>query len=291
MEPVSGNYSQRKAKTFYISTIISISLVLLMLGLLGLILVHARKLSDYVKENIVLSIIVVENSNESSIIQLQKTLETYPYVKAAVYVSKDVAAENLKKDMGEDFVKFLGYNPLLSSIDVYLKAEYANNETINNVKNELMQNQLVKEVYYQASLVDLINENISAIGFIFLGFGFTLLLIAIALINNTIRISMHSQRFLIRSMQLVGATKGFIRKPFVLTGIIHGILGSLVSIVLLILALFMAQRQIPELVILQDYADFGMIFLLVVASGVLISWISTHLSVNKYLNTKTSDLY
>lgn len=291
MEPVSGNYAKPKNRTFYISTIVSISLVLLMVGLLGLIVVHAKNLSNYVKENIVLSIIVAENANEAEVIQLQKTLQTYPYVKSSEYVSKDMAAKNLEKDMGEDFVKFLGYNPLLSSIDVYLKAEYANNETIARIKTELQQNPLVKEVYYQESLVDLINQNLSTISLIILVFAGTLLLIAIALINNTIRLSMHSQRFIIRSMQLVGATKSFIRWPFVLTGILNGFLGALVSIILLIIALFFAQREVPELVILQNYYEFAMVFLTVVLTGIIISWISTHFAVNKYLNSKTSDIY
>lgn len=283
--------SYGKTKTFYISTIISISLVLLMIGLLGLFLIHAKNLSDYVKENIVLSVIVRENVSEAEILKLQKQIDGEPSVKSTQYVSKDMAAVNLQKDLGEDFVKFLGYNPLLSSIDIYLKAGSANKETIDSLQNNLVAKEMVKEVFYQESLVDVVNKNSRLIGIVILSFGVILLLISIALINNTIRLAMYSQRFLIKSMQLVGATKNFIRKPFLLTGIMHGVFGALISIILLILLLFWIRNAVPELVILQNYLEFAFIFALVLVSGALISFLSTYMAVTKYLNQKVSDLY
>lgn len=283
--------SSRKTKTFYISTIISISLVLLMVGLLGLIILHARSLSNYVKENIVMSVIVNENANEVEVLQFQKELNANAIVKSTQYVSQELAAKNLSKDLGEDFVKFLGFNPLLSSIDIYLKAEYANNESIQQLEKGIKKNKFVKEVFYQESLVDLVNNNIRTISLIILGFGLVLLLIAIALINNTIRLAMYSQRFLIKSMQLVGATKNFIRKPFLITGIIHGLLGGLISIALLIATLYFVQKEIPELIILENYTEFAFLFVFVISIGVLISFISTYMAVTKYLNLKIYDLY
>ncbi len=283
--------SYGKTKTFYISTIISISLVLLMIGLLGLFLIHAKNLSDYVKENIVLSVIVRENVSEAEILKLQKQIDGETSVKSTQYVSKDMAAVNLQKDLGEDFVKFLGYNPLLSSIDIYLKAGSANKETIDSLQSNLVAKEMVKEVFYQESLVDVVNKNSRLIGIVILSFGVILLLISIALINNTIRLAMYSQRFLIKSMQLVGATKNFIRKPFLLTGVMHGIFGALISIILLILLLFWIRKAVPELVILQNYLEFAFIFALVLVSGALISFLSTYMAVTKYLNQKVSDLY
>jgi cell division transport system permease protein len=291
MEEFDESSSAKKTKTIYVSTVISIALVLLMTGLLGLILIHAKNLSNYVKENIVLNIIVNEGSKEVDIIALQKSLENDPNVLKSQYVSKELAARNLTNDLGEDFVDFLGYNPLLSSIDVYLNAEYANNANIQTFSNQLSKNPLVKEVIYQKSLVDMVNQNIRLIGIVILAFAVTLLVIAVALINNTISLAIYSQRFLIKSMQLVGATKGFIRKPFVTYGVIHGMLAGLIAIILLLAALYLAQQQIPELVILRNWFEFSMVFIAVIGIGVLISGLSTYFAVNKYLRQKIYDLY
>lgn len=291
MEEFEDSRAAKKTKTIYVSTVISISLVLLMVGLLGLILVHGRKLSNYVKENIVLNVIINEGTKEVDILQLQKQIEGNNYVKNTAYVSKEVAAKNLTADLGEDFIKFLGYNPLLSTIDVYLKADYANNESIEVLSKQLRKNAIINEVRYQKSLVDMINQNIRTISLVILGFGTVLLIIAVALINNTIRLAIYSQRFLIKSMQLVGATRGFIRKPFINYGILHGFIAGLIAIILLLLTLYFAQQEIPELVVLTDMFEFAIVFIGVVAVGILISGISTYFAVTKYLGLKTQDLY
>ncbi|MEB0249100.1 permease-like cell division protein FtsX, partial [Mucilaginibacter sp. 5B2] len=275
----------------YISTVFGIAMVLLMIGLLGLILVHANNLSRYVKENIVLNIFMDDSAHETDVLQLQKQLDGNPMVKQTAYVSKELAARNLQKDLGEDFVKFLGYNPLSQSLDIYLKADYANNAGIEKFKAELLKNKLVKEVKYQQSLVDQMNANLTSISLIILAFAGIFIILSVALINNTIRLAIYSQRFLIKSMQLVGATKGFIRKPFLLYGIWHGLLGALISIVILIATLFVANKQIPDLVILQSPAEFGMVFLGIVILGIFISAFSTFLAVNKFLRLKIYDLY
>jgi len=206
-------------------------------------------------------------------------------------VSKELAARNLTKDLGEDFVEFLGYNPLLSSIDVYMKADNANNASIESLRRQLNQNPLVKEVIYQKSLVDMVNQNIKVIGLVILAFAFILLIIAVALINNTIRLAIYSQRFLIKSMQLVGATKGFIRKPFINFGILHGMLAGLIAIILLLLTLFFAQQQVPELIILRNWFEFIAVFIGVISIGILISGLSTYFAVSKYLDQKIYNLY
>lgn len=291
MEEFESSNSSRKTKTLYVSTVISISLVLLMTGLLGLILVHAKNLSKYVKENIVLNIIVNEGAKEVDITALQKQLDANSYVLKTQYVSKELAARNLTKDLGEDFVDFLGYNPLLSSIDVYLKADFANNESIQKFTATVNKNALVKEVVYQKSLIDMVNQNIQGIGLVILAFASILLIIAVALINNTIRLAIYSQRFLIKSMQLVGATKSFIRKPFLNYGILHGLLGGLIAIILLLLTLYVAQQQVPEMIILRDWFEFSMVFIGIIILGVLISGLSTYFAVSKFLHSKIYDLY
>jgi len=291
MEEFEVSTTSKKTKSVYISTVISIALVLLMTGLLGLILVHAKNLSNYVKENIVLNVIVNGDAKEAEVLNLQKEINANKYVLKTQYISKELAARNLQQDLGEDFVEFLGYNPLLSSIDVYLKAEYANKDSIAVFNKNLAENKLVKEVVYQESLIEMVNKNIRIIGLIILGFAFILLIIAVALINNTIRLAIYSQRFLIKSMQMVGATKGFIRKPFIGYGLVHGLLGALIAIVMLLLVLYFGQDQIPELVILRNYYEFALIFLGVIALGILISGLSTYFAVSKYLKLRMNELY
>jgi cell division transport system permease protein len=291
MEEFEVSEAAKKTKTIYISTIFSIALVLLMLGMLGLILVHAKNLSNYVKENIVLNIIVDEGAKETEILAFQKQLNGNAAVKQTQYVNKEIAQHNLTKDLGEDFVNFLGYNPLLSTIDVYLKADFANNQSIDSFKKSLEQNPMVKEVIYQSSLIDMVNKNISTISLIVLGFAIVLLVIAIALINNTIRLAIFSQRFLIKSMQLVGATKNFIRKPFILVAALHGLIASFIAIIILLGILYYAQKEIPEIIILRNYTDFGIVLVAMVAIGIFITAISTLFAVSRYLRLKIYDLY
>ncbi|WDF70615.1 permease-like cell division protein FtsX [Sphingobacterium oryzagri] len=282
---------RKKTKSVYVSTVISIALVLLMTGLLGLILVHAKNLSKYVKENIVLNIIVNDNVNEGDVLSMQKDIEKDPYVLRTEYISKELAAKNLKEDLGEDFVEYLGHNPLLPAIDVYLKEQYANTDSIQTFIQKAAKNSRVKEVIYQESLIDMVNKNIRIIGMVILAFTVVLLIIAVALINNTIRLAIYSQRFLIKSMQLIGATKNFIRKPYLLYGIFHGLLGSLIAILLLVFTLQFAQNQIPDLIFLRNWYEFAAIFLIVVLLGVLISGFSTYFAVTKYLKAKSHSLY
>jgi len=291
MAKTEDKYAKRRLKTSYISTVVSIALVLFMIGLLGLVILHAKKLSNYVKENISLSVIMNDNVKEADIMQLKKTIDATDYVKSTNYITKEEAAEELKEDLGEDFISFLGYNPLLPSIDVRVNANYANNDSLVIIENSIIENTNVKEVFYQKSLVQMINENLKKISFIILGFSFLLLIIAFALINNTIRLSVYSKRFLIRSMQLVGATQRFIRKPFIITGIVQGIIGAFVAIGLLIGVLYFSRQELPELIDLQEIDLFLSLFAFVMIMGLIISWISTFFAVRKYLKIKTDYLY
>lgn len=284
-------YYRKRLQSSYITTVVSISLVLFMLGLLGLIILHAKKLSDYVKENISFSVIMKDNVKEAEIFRLQKILDAREYVKSTKYITKEEAAREFTAELGEDFTSFLGYNPLLPTIEVRFKAEYANNASLAIIKTEILKDNNVKEVFYLESLVDVVNKNVSKISFILLGFSLLLLIIAIALINNTIRLSVYSKRFIIRSMQLVGATRNFISRPFILIGILQGIIGSVITIFLLIGVIYIARREMPDLISLQDIDMFLLLFGMVILSGILISWLSNYFAVRKYIRIKTDSLY
>jgi cell division transport system permease protein len=281
----------RRLKTSYISTIVSITLVLFVLGLLGLIIMHTQKLAEHVKENIGFSVILMDNAKPAEITHLQKSLDAFPAVKSTEFISSDKAAEDLTEELGEDFVEFLGYNPLFPSIEVRLYAVYANPDSLAIFEKEVVKSRIVKEVDYQKNLVHIVNENVRKIGIFLLLFGILLLIIAFTLINNTIRLSVFSKRFLIKSMQLVGATQAFIRGPFVIKGIIQGIIGAVIAISLLLGALYAAQKSIPELIDFQDIEMLFTMFAIVIILGIVISWISTYFAVKKYLKIKTDYLY
>ncbi len=284
-------FNRRRLQTSYFTVVVSISLVLFMLGLLGLIALQAKKLSDHVKENIGFSVILNEDVKEVEVARLQKSLDASRYVKATEYIDRDRAAEELKEDLGEDFIDFLGYNPLLASLDVHLDAAYANPDSLQWIEKELIQNPKVKEVFYQKNLVALVNENIRKISLVLLGFSVLLLIIAIALINNSIRLAIYSKRFIIRSMQLVGATKGFIRRPFIYRGIMNGVYGAILAIGFLSAIIYFAQQEFPALFDISDQQLFLSLFGIVLLLGVIITWISTHVVVGKYLRIKTDKLY
>jgi cell division transport system permease protein len=280
-----------KVKTNYVSTIISISLVLFMLGLLGLIVLNAKQISDHVKQNIGFSLFLDEEITPEQVSKIEKSLLSKSYTNRTEYIDKEQAAEMLKKDLGEDFIDFLGYNPLTGSIDVYLNSSYAETDSIKWIESDLKKIKKVKEVSYQQDLISEVNSNIQKIGIVLLGFSLLLLIVVIALINNTIRLAIHSKRFLIKTMQLVGATGGFIRRPFVGRGILNGILSSFIAILLLIGVLYLVGQNMPELMELQNINVYLILFSSVIVLGILISWISTSLAVRKFLRMQTGDLY
>jgi cell division transport system permease protein len=280
-----------KVKTSYVSTIISISLVLFVLGLLGVILLNAKQLSDHVKENIGFSLYLKDDLSNEQIAQLKDILQGKKYTNRIEYIDKEQAAEMLKKDLGEDFVDFLGYNPLTGSIDLYLKSDFAEEGTITLIEGELKKMPAVKEVVYQKDLLSVVNANVQKIGVILLGFSLLLLIVVIALINNTIRLAIYSKRFLIKTMQLVGATGGFIRRPFVARGVFNGIVSGIIALLLLSAVLYSLDKNIPEFFELQNFNVYLLLYAFVVVLGVLISWVSTSLAVRKFLRIQSGDLY
>lgn len=287
----SEKVTKRKLQSSYFTTIVSITLVLFLMGLLGLLILNSKKLSEHVKENIGFSIVINPGVKEARILELKKNLDAAEFVRYAEYITPEAAAAELQKELGEDFLGFLGFNPLLPSIDLRLSAPYANVDSLNVIEKQLMANPDIKEVYYQKSLVELVNKNIRRLGIVLLVFSSLLLIISIALISNTIRLAVYSKRFIIRTMQLVGATQGFIRKPFLLTGIMHGLISALIASAMLAVIIYFSLEQIPELLTLQDYNLFLILFGFVILLGVLITWLSNLSAVNKYLKAKPDKLY
>lgn len=284
-------YTRRRYHSSLATSVVSITLVLLMLGLLALTVLHARKLSDYVRENIGFRVYIKEDAKAEDIILFQKQLDARPFVKTSEYISPERAARELTAELGEDFIDFLGYNPLPPSIDLRVKAAYGNVDSLGMIESALMQEIIVKEVFYQKSLVHLINRNIRRIGMVLLGFSGLLLLIAMALINNTIRLSVYARRFIIRTMKLVGATRGFISRPFIIKGIMQGFYSALLAIILLGVILYFLMKEVPELVGFYDLYLYLAVFGMVIVTGILLAWISTWFAVRRYVRMGEDELY
>jgi cell division transport system permease protein len=284
-------YARRRYHSSVATTVVSITLVLLMLGLLALVVLHARKLSDYVKENIGFRVYIKEDAPAEEIISLQKRLDNSDFVKSSAYVSPEEAARELTAELGEDFIDFLGYNPLPPSLDLRIKAAWGNVDSLEVIESRLMNEIAVKEVFYQKSLVHLLNRNIRRISMVLLGFSGLLLLIAIALINNTIRLSVYARRFIIRTMKLVGATRGFISRPFIVRGVMQGLFSALLAIALLLVILYFLMQEVPELISFYDIYLYLAVFGLVIFTGIFLSWISTWFAVRRFIRMKEDELY
>lgn len=273
------------------SVVISLSLVLFVIGLLGLVLINAQRLSNYVKENIGFTIMLKEGVNEIEIMNFQKILDAADFAKRSTFVSKEQATKDLQNDLGEDFVSFLGYSPLLSSVDVKLNASYANTDSLAVIKTELNDYPVVHTIFYQENLIDKLNSNVNRLSFFLLCFCLLLFVIAFALINNTIRFSVYSKRFLIRTMRLVGATNSFIQKPFLVKGIYQGIYSSIFAIFMLIGSIQLIQSETASMLNITDLKIIGFIFILIFIFGFFLSWISTFFAVRKFIKQNESELY
>jgi len=284
-------YQKRRLISSYFSVIISITLVLFLLGVLGMLLINARKVETLFKEKIALSIDLKENVKPIEISQLQKNLKLSDYVKSTRFISKEEAAEIAQVENGEDFMDFIGYNPFQNSIDVYLNSEYVTLNKLEEIKTDLLQKSYVDEVRYDVDLVSLMNKNVKRISFWLVAISGIFAFIAMLLINSSIRLAVYSKRFIIKTMQMVGATKHFIRRPFIWKSIRLGILGSLLSVVGLVIVAFYLDKNLPELNILANPTIFASLCLGVVVLGIIITWISTFFATQRFLNLKTEDLY
>ena len=285
--------NKRRVAGSYFMSLMSITLVLFLLGVFALLMMHAQKLSNHFRENIGFEIVMNSNVKEASILKLQKELDAMPAVKSTEYITKEEAIRRLSDDLGEDFLQWLGNeeNPLLPSIDVHFNAEYANPDSLSMIEQQLLKSKEIKEIYYQKSLVDLINQNVNRIGMVLMVISLILLIIAITLIRNTIRLSIYSKRFLVRSMQLVGATPAFIRRPFIRSGVSQGFFGALLANLLLAGLLFALTKRIPELSFVQDFRIVVGIFVGIIILGLLLGGLSTRLALRKYLHANVDQLY
>ena len=285
------SFNKRRLITSYFSVIVSITLVLFLLGFFSFLVLSANKLANYFKEQVTVTVLIKDDAKNADIEQLQKTLSVASFVKSVRFVSKEVAAEKFSKDIGEDFVTFIGTNPLQNTIDLSLKAEYAEPDKMREIKRELEQNSFVTEVVYDQSLVALIHENVNRIGIVTLIFSALFTFVSILLINASIRLSIYSKRFIIKTMQLVGATRSFIRRPFLWTNVRLGILSALIAIVLFYLSLLAIVKSYPEFNILMDTGTLSIVFISIITIGILISWLSTYFATQRFLNLNTNDLY
>ncbi len=281
----------RRIRSSYITSIISISLVLLLLGMVGLLLINGRNIRKQVMESIGFNVILKENVKEADIYQLQKILDSKEYILSTEYITKEEAALETEQMLGEDFIHFLGYNPLPPSIRVRLHQPWANPDSVMMIEQDLLKYNSIEEVYYKKSLLYAVNENIRQITLIILGFSILLALISVTLINNTIRLTIYSKRFVINTMQLVGATRRFIRIPFLYRSAISGFTGSLVALTLLFGLVYLLQEEFEGVVSLKDYGMLALLALGVILTGIILNWISTFFAVNKFLNMKTDKLY
>ena len=286
-----ANSGKRRVAGSYIVSMLSIALVLVVVGVLAFIFLNARQISDHVKQNIGFSIIVKDNVNEAEIKKFQKILDTKPFASSSLFISKEQAAKEFKAVLGEDFEAVLGYNPLLPSIEVKLNPLYANNDSLAMLEKRLVEDEVVQEVSYQKSLVQIVNENVQRISLILLIAGAVLMLISFTLIRNTIHLAVYSQRFLIKTMQLVGAKTSFICRPIVQNSVWLGFFGSLFANVILLAAVYFLQREAGDVLDLMNRNLLIVMVVFVTVCGILLSWLSAWLSVVRYLNKDINDLY
>lgn len=284
-------YQKRRLISSYFSVVISIALVLFLLGLLGLLVLNTKKVADYFKETISVGIYFKDNAKEVEMKQLEKSLALAEYTKSIKFLSKEEAAETFSKDLGENFVEYLGENPLQNSIDLHLNADFVSAEKVEEIANEIGSKDFVDEVTYDKPLISLLNDNIKKISLWVLVISGIFTLIAVLLINSSIRLSVYAKRFTIKTMQMVGATKRFIRRPFIWKSVRLGILGSLVALMGMAAILYYVDKTFPELDLLGAPLWLVVLFAGVFLLGILITWISTFFATQRFLNLKTDELY
>jgi cell division transport system permease protein len=284
-------FQKRRLISSYFSVVLSVFLVLFLLGVLGLFIINSKKLANDFKEKIAMTVFFKNEATDSVTKAFDTELKRAPFAKSYVYVTKEKAAKEHTDIIGEDFLTFLGENPLLNSYDIHLKADYVERDSITKIESNLRKNTMIEDIVYDKQLVNLVNDNIKKVSMWILIISGFLAVIAVLLINSSLRLSIHSNRFIIKTMQMVGATKAFIRKPFVMRSVKLGMLGAALAIIALIALLLYVENNFPGLGILEDKALIGLVLLAVFGLGVLITWVSTHFATQRFLNLRTDDLY
>jgi cell division transport system permease protein len=284
-------FQKRRLISSYFSVVLSIFLVLFLLGTLGLFIINSKKLADDFKEKIAMTVFFKNEANDTILKSFGTELKRAPYAKSIVYVSKEEAAKQHTDIIGEDFLTFLGENPLQNSYDIHIKAAYVEKDSVAKIERQLRTNPMISDIVYDKQLVNLVNDNIKKVSMWILIISGVLTVIAVLLINSSLRLSIYSHRFIIKTMQMVGATKSFIRKPFVMRSVKLGMLGAILAILALIGLLSYVQTNFPDLGILDDKVLILLVFVAVFGFGVLITWLSTHFATQRFLNLRTDDLY
>ena len=285
------NYNKRRLISSYFSVVLSIFLVLFLLGTLGLFVINSKKISNDFKENIPMTVFFKNEANDSALSAFDTDIKNSTFIKNYAFVHKDSAAKNNVDIIGKDFMEFLGFNPLQNSFDIHLKGDYVNNDSIKKFETSIRKNEMVSEIIYDKQLVDLVNDNVKEISFWILIVSGLLSVVAMLLINSSLRLSVYSHRFTIKTMQMVGATKSFIRKPFIWTSIKLGLVGSGLAILALLGVVAYVDDLFPSLGIAKDYVSIGIVILGVLGVGIIITSISTYFATQRFLNLKTDDLY
>jgi cell division transport system permease protein len=284
-------HQKRRLISSYFSVVLSIALVLFLLGILGLLVLNAKSVSDNFKEQVILTIYLEDTSKEVEIKQLEKSLAFSNYVKQTKFISKESAADFMKLEYGEDFLDDVGYNPLKNSIEVNLKADFVTARRLDSIAESTLKKNFVEDITYDKDLVSLMNSNVKRLSLWILIISGIFAGIAVLLINSSIRLSVNSKRFSIKTMQMVGATKKFIRKPFIWRSIRLGIIGSLLALIGMGVVLYYVDKSFPEFELVQNQLSIGALFGCVFLIGVLITWWSTFFATQRFLNLKTDQLY
>ena len=286
--------SQRKKSFFdmqFVTATISTTMVLLLLGLVMFSVLCAHNLSTYVKENIIFSIVISDDMKENDILALQRQLDAKPFVRTSAYISKKQALKEYTEAMGTDPQEFLGHNPFTASLQIKLNSDYANTDSLAIIEKQIKGNTNIQDVIYQRDLIDAVNDNIARISLLLLALAAVLTLISFALINNTIRLTIYSKRFLIHTMKLVGATGAFIRKPFLMQGAVTGLIAAILAMGLLSGILFVLRTEISQLLSIESMNALLVSFIVMLISGVAITTFATYLSVTRYLRLRIDDMY
>ena len=284
-------FEKRRVLNTYFSLVLSISLVLFFLGCLSVLLINSKKISNHFKEQIAITMYLTESIKPFEIKQLENSLLLKEETKKIEFISKDDAAADLIKEIGENFIDFLGYNPLLNSINVYMNSNFVNTISLNNLKDFYEDKEYIQEVIYDQPLVELLNDNLNKISNWLIAICLIFLVISMLLINSSIRLSIHSKRLIIKTMQLVGAKKSFIRRPFITKYLALSLLSSVISISLLIVLIVYLDEKFSSLNLLKYPHEFFIIFSFLIISSVLITLISTYFATQKFLNVNTSHIY
>lgn len=291
MENTNITLMRRRLANAYLSSVISISLVLMLVGVASLLLVNAKSVSDYFKENMQVSVIMKQYVTEDAAMDFKKELEKAQYIKTSVYVSREQGEREMKELLGEDFLNVFEASPIPVSIMVTLTADYVTADSLDVVKADISRSALVEDVSYQRSLVDTLNANLSKISIFISVFIALLLFISFVLINNTVRLSVYARRFTIHTMKLVGATRSFIRAPFLLQAAFQGIFAAFIAIIALLGMLFLLKSQFDELFRIFQLDMLLLVMGIILSAGLLICLVSTWFVVNRLLSLNKDDLY